>query len=394
MNTRLLITFCAVFIFLSTTQIQAQSKYPHPANNPESPLMLKGDWVPEDTHQINFDRLPIIPSKHAFISDARPYKGVNQHNYLIHHDGRYWAMWSDGPGIEDRVGQRVKYATSKDGLRWTTPKFLSPIPPDSGPGSDFYNTRTDKGFRYISRGFWLRDGELLALASLDEADGFFGPGLELHAFKYTKETDDWVDLGVLYDNAINNFPPKKLPTGQWMMTRRSYDRSAHFLIGGIDSFDSWETYPAVHHGDKRLKPEEPYWWELPDGNLCALYRDNSKSGYLFRAFSTDNGKTWSPPTKTNFPDATSKFNAIQLSDGRFVLVSNANPKQRDPLVLSISDDGIVFNRMGYLIGGRRVDYPHVIEHDGHLLIAFSGAKSTVEVLKIKLDDLDSWKNHK
>ncbi|MCA9418818.1 MAG: exo-alpha-sialidase, partial [Candidatus Omnitrophica bacterium] len=89
----------------------------------------------------------------------------------------------------------------------------------------------------------------------------------------------------------------------------------------------------------------------------------------------------------NFPDATSKFNGLQLSDGRFVLVSNANPKKRDPLVLSISDDGMVFNKMGWLIGGRRVDYPHVIEHDGHLLVAFSGAKSTVEVLKIDLKDL-------
>ncbi len=38
--------------------------------------------------------------------------------------------------------------------------------------------------RYISRGFWQREGELLALASLDEAAGFFGPGLALHAFRF------------------------------------------------------------------------------------------------------------------------------------------------------------------------------------------------------------------
>ena len=394
MNMRTLIITCTLTCttLLNASQAYAQDKYPHPVKNPESPLMLQGDWVPDDTHQIDFFALPKIPSKHAYISDARPHKGVNQHNYLIHHEGQYWAMWSDGPGIEDRVGQRVKYATSKDGLKWSKPQFLTPIPPNSAPGTEIYNTRDDRGFRYISRGFWLRDGELLALASLDEADGFFGPGLELHAFQYQKPTKSWKDLGVLYDNAINNFPPKMLPTGQWMMTRRSYDRSAHFLIGGTQSFDQWESYPAVHHGDKRLKPEEPYWWELPDGNLCALYRDNSKSGYLFRAFSIDNGKTWSPPTKTNFPDATSKFNTLQLSDGRFVMVSNANPKKRDPMVLSISDDGLVFNRMGFLVGGRRIDYPHIIEHDGHLLIAFSGAKSTVEILKIKLKDLDTWSN--
>lgn len=362
-------------------------RYPHPATHPESPLMLQGDWVPEDTHQIDFESLPRIPSEHTIVSDARPHDGVNQHNYMIHHAGHFWIMWSDGPGIEDRVGQRVKYATSEDGLAWSGPKFLSPIPPNSAPDSPHYNTRTDQGFRYISRGLWEREGELLALASLDEAAGFFGPSLELHAFRFDSENRSWEDIGVAYDNTINNFPPKKLPTGQWMMSRRTHDRHVHFLVGGVEGFDRWESFPAVSHDHELLSPEEPYWWVLPDNNLVALFRDNKRSGYLFRSFSTDNGRTWSAPVKTNFPDATSKFNGLRLSDGRYVLVSNANPKKRDPMTLSISDDGLVFNKMGYLVGGRRVDYPHVIEHDGFLLVAFSGAKSTVEVLKIRIEDL-------
>jgi predicted neuraminidase len=120
----------------------------------------------------------------------------------------------------------------------------------------------------------------------------------------------------------------------------------------------------------------------------ALFRDNRRSGYLYRSFSSDEGRTWSRPVRTNFPDATSKLHGLRLSDGRYVLVSNANPRRRDPLVLSMSDDGIVFTRMGYLVGGRRVDYPCVMEHDGHLLVAFAGGKQTVEILKIRLADLD------
>jgi len=119
----------------------------------------------------------------------------------------------------------------------------------------------------------------------------------------------------------------------------------------------------------------------------ALFRDNRRSGYLYRSFSTDAGRSWSRPTRTNFPDASSKIHGIRLSDGRYVLVSNANPRRRDPLVISTSDDGMVFSRMGYLVGGRRVDYPHLIEHDGFLLVAFSGGKQTVEVLKIRIADL-------
>jgi hypothetical protein len=80
-----------------------------------------------------------------------------------------------------------------------------------------------------------------------------------------------------------------------------------------------------------------------------------------------------------------------LSDGRYVLVSNPNPKKRDPLTLSVSPDGITFTQMLYLVGGRHIDYPHVIEHEGSLFIAFAGGKQSVEVLKVKLSQVDAVK---
>ena len=198
----------------------------------------------------------------------------------------------------------------------------------------------------------------------------------------------------MFDNAINNFPPQRLPTNAWMMSRRTHDYrrfGVHFLIGGHEQFDRWQSFPVLGSTDG-LAAEEPYWWVLPDGHLMALFRDNLRSGYLFRSFSTDLGRTWSKPIRTNFPDARSKFHGLRLSDGRYVLVSNANPRKRDPLVLSISDDGRTFHTMAYLVGGRRVDYPHVWQHKDHLLVAFSGGKQSIEVLKIKIADLDEIQN--
>ncbi|MHC4680456.1 MAG: exo-alpha-sialidase, partial [Planctomycetota bacterium] len=381
---------CSSPVLFGSRQLQ-ESEYPHPKTNPESSVMLTGDWVPADPHQINFSALPRIPSEHVVISDVRTEKGVNQHNYLTYYSGRYWAMWSDGPGVEDRVGQRVAFTTSGDGLDWSDPKYITSYPPNSRPDSPLYNTRSPKGFRYISRGFWQREGRLLALASLDEAGKFFGPSLELHAFRLNPDNDTWEDMGVVYDNTINNFPPKLLPNGEWMMTRRTDERDVYMLTGGTKSLDQWQAHPVVSYGESGLRAEEPYWWVLPDNNLLALFRDNAGSGFLFRAFSMDNGRTWTKPVRTDFPDARSKFNGLQLSDGRFVLVSNPNPKKRDPLALSISNDGLVFHKMGYLVGGRHVDYPHVIEHNGCLLVAFSGGKQSVEVLKIKVSDLDRLK---
>lgn len=367
-----------------------------------SPVMLAGPWLPANPHDLDFQALPKVPGEHAVVSDVhakgksaaeldKKSGGVNQHNYLAFHDGQFWAMWSDGPGIEDRVGQRVKYATSPDGLNWGEPQFITPIPPNSGPDSPRYNTRTDKGMRWISRGFWKRGVELLALASLDEAAGFFGPSLELRAFRFQKSSGGWEDAGLVFKNAINNFPPMKLRTGDWMMSRRMYDyrtTGVHFLVGGVKGIGDWRSFPVLGTASE-LKAEEPDWWIMPDQSLSAIFRDNRGSGFLYRAISNDNGRTWSLPVKTNFPDATSKISGLRLSDGRYVLVSNPNPKRRDPLTLSISTDGRVFTKMLLLVGGRWIDYPHVIEHEGSLFIAFAGGKQSVEVLKVKLSDVDA-----
>ncbi len=374
-------------ILLLTLPVLTLAELPDPL----SAKMLAGSWVPEDTHQIDFANLPKVPSEHVVISDVRKSGGVNQHNYLTRFEGQFWAMWSDGPGVEDRVGQRVKFATSPDGMAWSKPKFMTPIPPKSGPKSPHYNTRTDKGMRWISRGFWQRSGELLALASLDEAAGFFGPSLELHAFRWKNGKQVWEDAGLICDNAINNFPPLKLHTGDWMMSRRTFDyktTGVHFLVGGVKSLGDWQSFPVLGTASE-LSAEEPEWWILPDQNLVAVFRDNHRSGYLYRSISRDDGRTWTTPVKTNFPDATSKMSGLRLRDGRYVLISNPNPKKRDPLTLSLSDDGIVFTKMLYLVGGRHIDYPHVIEHDDSLFIAFAGRKQTVEVLKVKLSDVDS-----
>jgi hypothetical protein len=42
-----------------------------------------------------------------------------------------------------------------------------------------------------------------------------------------------------------------------------------------------------------------------------------------------------------------------------------------------------------LVAGRHVDYPHLIEYDNCLFIAFAGGKQSVEVLKIKISDVDA-----
>ena len=298
-------------------------------------------------------------------------------------------MWSDGPGLpkpgatpeqhrnivpgHDRPNTRNSFATSKDGLTWTKPEDLTGPPRIENHG-------------WIARGLWKRDGELLALASHFNAPGYAGLGLSLEAFRW--DGAKWVEHGTVLDDSMNNFPPKRLPSGEWMMTRRDHQRQVSVMIGGTKAFDDWKIHPlAAYDGEGR--PEEPYWYLLPDEKtIVGLIRDNGGSKFLLRTTSRDNGRTWSEIVRTNFPDATSKFFVHRTSLGYYVMVSNSNPRGRNPLTLAISEDGLVFTKLFWLIGGRHIDYPHIIEHDGHLLVAFSGAKQTMEVMKVSLDKLE------
>lgn len=357
--------------------------------------MLSGAWVPANASDIDYYKLPKFKkSEHVIVHDVRDQNGhrVNQHNYLVYFNNQYWAMWSDGPGVareaagqhgnrnpgHDNAHQKVSYAVSKDGLKWEKSKDITNTPSgDSG---------------WIARGFWVYQGKLLALVSSYQAPGYQGAGLSLQAYEWNEKSKQWNHLGMVYDNTLNNFPPEQLPTGEWMMSRRDSLQNTFSLIGGVKSYNDWQSVPAVTYKRKDFKPEEPYWWVLPDNKqLVALYRDNAKSRRIFRAYSSDNGKTWSEAVKTNFPDATSKFCALRLSDGRYVFVSNPNPTKRDPMTIAVSNDGIHFNKMIWLIGDRTIDYPHVIENNGYLFIAFSGAKQSVELIRVKISELDEIK---
>lgn len=345
------------------------------------PPLLSLPGTDGDATKIDYARLPVLSGTHTVVCPFDEQWKFQLHNYLVHHDGKFWCMWSHGPEVEDLPTQHLRYATSVDGLKWSEAKTLSGLPAE--------------GRAYIARGFWVRDGELLALAASYQGKGAFGvdKDLKLVAFVWDQAAAAWKPRGLVFENAINNFAPQKLATGEWMMTRRDPRFNVSMLIGGVKGLDQWRVVPVVDRlaavRSSKFSPDEPVWWEQPDGLLVAAIRDNGGSGRLYRSVSRDHGLTWSAPEKTDYPNATSKLFTLRTGRGFRVLVSNANPALgRRELHLGVSDDGLTFTRLARLDipspKATTFQYPHVIEHDGQLFIAFSNKKNVTELLRVPL----------
>jgi predicted neuraminidase len=73
------------------------------------------------------------------------------------------------------------------------------------------------------------------------------------------------------------------------------------------------------------------------GELQLLCRTKEES--IFEAWSKDDGLTWTAPVATSMPNPNSGIDAVQLSDGRSLVVYNPSPTNRYPLSLAISSDG-------------------------------------------------------
>jgi predicted neuraminidase len=146
--------------------------------------------------------------------------------------------------------------------------------------------------------------------------------------------------------------------------------------------------------------DEPTIYEAADGTAHMVIRDGAHSGKLVRSVSRDGGRTWSKPVHTNYPDATSKNVTGRLSDGRYYLINNPDPKSRDPLAITLSPDGWVFGAPavvrkdaperrfeGRAKGNRSLQYPHALEHGKSLWVIYSTNKEDIDITEIKLSDL-------
>ena len=390
----------------------------------QEPELLSLPGINTKTGSIEFNRLPVIKGKHSLISRAvihdknansikygPTYKQQN-HAYLTHFNGEFWMSWTYGPPVEAMPTAHVLYATSQDGLNWSAPKKVF-----SPPKAPYAN---------IARGFWQYEGNLYLLSANFKAPGVFSKReritdkeLKLALYKWSDQDQKWHFENNIIEDGLNNFSPIKISEDSWAMTLRDDNRNVSVAKFHGDDLTHWER----HHVVDELKvenflPDEPILFNQTDKNLHLFFRDNKLSNRLFYAGSKDSGQTWTQPVKSNFTSSYSKFFILKTSKPLYLMVLNGNPEAiRKEMHIAISRDGLCYNRLAkldiptnfvadtplslsfwrqrYLKFKRRsnhIMYPHAVEHNNHIYIAFSRNKTQMEMFKVDLNDLDALLN--
>jgi predicted neuraminidase len=157
-----------------------------------------------------------------------------------------------------------------------------------------------------------------------------------------------------------------------------------------------------HIANRPLGLLEPACVQLADGRIVMLMRAEW-SGFLWRAESADNGRTWSQAWETDIPNPSSAISLVRLPDGRIALVHNAVGTRclggiRNPLSIWISDDELASWRIkkdviatsnnprpsGWNSGLDHLAYPSAIVLDGKLVFVYDRNRRQVMFVEVEI----------
>jgi glycerophosphoryl diester phosphodiesterase len=342
-----------------------------------------------DSSNVKTLGLKTVEGRHTLLYRATDdgYKFCHHPNLVIFRD-RLYCMWSNGLADEDSPGQRILYSSSLDGHTWTEPVVL---------GDD----KRGKG-TCVAAGFHVSGQTLVAYYTALGATHFH-PDTALMA-QTSQDGKTWSKPQRITDGFYITGPrqlgnARLLLAGEHVGDSRKTKRMRILLSHERGGLGEWQ--------DARIKPSdlsvfgftEPTLYARQDGTIVMALRNYS--GHLYASQSSDEGQTWTVPTRTDFPDSLARSCAGNLPDGTAYIINNPMPKRLDRslLAIALSQDGVTFDRALLIRGGptqRRYDgrqkldgwqYPNAIVWKDCLYVAYSINKEDLGVTQIALKNL-------
>lgn len=284
----------------------------------------------------------------------------NMHPFVAEHNGNLFVIHSTNTGtVEDAVGQRVRVLSSSDGLSWSDLGFIA---------------EDNQSYTYIPRGLWDRDGDLIAMCTIDNTVND-----HLYAFKYNGTT--WDNLGVQIEDVLSNEAPIKTEGGKWAFPTRK-GNSIYLARGDIGNW----TEELVSTTADLI---EPSFMVGRNGVEQMVFR--SGEFFLYRSVNQDG--SWTTPEITNFLDAKAKVHRLYVSGNNYYMFSNmfTSSNSREILNASISYDGVSYDEFYVLrdnptaikFGGSSArlgyHYPNSSVFNGNIAVVYSLNKEDIQI---------------
>jgi predicted neuraminidase len=129
--------------------------------------------------------------------------------------------------------------------------------------------------------------------------------------------------------------PLELPSGRILVPMYSDGYSYGIMGISDDGGATWYgSEPIVGFGNI-----QPALMRRSSGELVAYMRDNGPPPKrVHRATSKDDGITWTNAVDTDIPNPGSSLDGVVLKNGNWMLIYNDTERQRNSLVVSLSDD--------------------------------------------------------
>lgn len=171
------------------------------------------------------------------------------------------------------------------------------------------------------------------------------------------------------------------PSSTEVSTADEPDWKAH-IERSTDQGESWEIIPI--DPTTQYNVIQPSILRYPDKKLQVLCR--SREDAVMQAFSSDNGDSWGPFTKTTLPNPSAGTDALTLSNGWQLVVYNPTVEGRHKLNLAISKDGKKWTDALILENEEKGEYsyPAIIQAaDGKIHITYTYNRINVKHIVLK-----------
>ncbi|MGD8782516.1 MAG: exo-alpha-sialidase [Ignavibacteria bacterium] len=312
---------------------------------------------------------------------------------LIGFKGSLYAQWQSSEQDEDAPDTKVVYSRSSDGANWTEPVVLAPAWENGISTSGGWRTYDDTLIAYINK--WPKN--------LNPRGGYTEYVTSPDGINWSEPRPLTMKNGSKVKGVFEQ-DPHALPDGRiinavheqpGMIVSPYYTDDPKGIGGWVKG--KMQNLPFEGTVSREI---EPSWFYQSNGNIVMIFRDQASTYKKLASVSNDRGETWSAPVITNMPDARTKQSAGNFPDGTAFMVGNPNNnKQRIPLVITLSKDGILFNK-AYLLrkGGEDLQplrfkglykragysYPKSYIWKDYLYVSYATNKEDVQVTRVPL----------